>query len=43
MAGWQSSVDGTDPQNSVKQAASPQEPGGLLGLLFEHLRDNPDN
>jgi hypothetical protein len=43
MTGWRSSVDGTDPQNSVKQAASPQEPGGLLGLLLEHLRNNPDN
>ena len=43
MTGWRSSVDGTDPQNSVKQPASPQEPGGLLGLLLEHLRNNPDN
>jgi len=43
MTGWRSSVDGIDPQNSVKQPASPQEPGGLLGLLLEHLRNNPDN
>jgi hypothetical protein len=41
MTGWRSSVDGTDPQNSVQPApAQPQEPGGLLGLLLDHLRNN---
>jgi hypothetical protein len=48
MTGWRSSVDGIDPQRPAQpapplQAASPQEPGGLLGLLLEHLRNNPDN
>ena len=48
IAGWTSSVDGTGPQSSVqpaltKQPASLQEPGGLLGLLLDHLGNNPDN
>jgi hypothetical protein len=49
MTGWRSSVDGIDPQspaqpmlpqNSAQPAPSSQEPGGLLGLLLDHLRNN---
>jgi hypothetical protein len=40
MTGWRSSVDGTDPQNSAQPAPSPQEPGGLQGLMLEYLRNN---
>jgi hypothetical protein len=49
MAGWTSSVDGIDPQRPAQlaplqqptqPAPSPQEPGGLLGLLLDHLRNN---
>jgi hypothetical protein len=43
MADWRSSVNGTDPQNSSQPAVSPQEPGGLPGLLMEYLRNNPNN
>ena len=43
MANWRSSVDSSDPQYSAQPAPSPQQPGGLLGLLLDHLRDNPDN
>jgi hypothetical protein len=41
MAGWRSSVGPTDPQYAA-QPASPQRSGGLLGLLLDHLRDNPN-
>jgi hypothetical protein len=49
MAGWRSSVEGIDPnrsaqpvppQQSGQPAPSPQEPGGLLGLMLEQLRNN---
>jgi hypothetical protein len=40
MTGWRSSVDGADPQNSAQPAPSAQQPGGLLGLLMDHLRNN---
>lgn len=52
MAGWRSSADGFDPQRpaqpappqqSTQPASSPQDPGGLLGLLLDHLRNNPGN
>ena len=43
MANWRSSVDSSDPQYSAQPAPSPQQPGGMLGLLLDHLRDNPDN
>jgi hypothetical protein len=40
MTGWRSSVDSTNPQNSVQPAPTQQqEPGGLLGLLLDHLRN----
>jgi hypothetical protein len=42
MTGWRSSVDPTDPQYATQPAPSPQRPGGLLGLLLDHLRDNPN-
>jgi hypothetical protein len=41
MTSWRSSADTTDPQqNSVQPEPTPQEPGGLLGLLLGHLRNN---
>jgi hypothetical protein len=43
MTDWSSSVDSCDPQYFAQPAPSPQEPGGLLGLLLDHLRDNPNN
>jgi hypothetical protein len=43
MTGWRSSVDSNGPQYSTQPAPSPQQPGGLLGLLLDHLRDNPNN
>jgi hypothetical protein len=42
MTGWRSSADATDPQYAVQPAASAQEPRGLLGLLRESMRDNPE-
>jgi len=49
MAGWRSSMEGVDPerptqpaQQSSQPAPSPQEPGGLLGLMLEHLRTYGD-
>jgi hypothetical protein len=43
MADWRASVNGIDPHNSSQPAVSPQEPGGLPGLLLEYLRNNPNN
>ncbi len=34
MTDWRSSVDSSDPQYSVLSAPSPQQPGGLLGLML---------
>ena len=41
-AGWNSSLADFDPQQQVQPAASPQEPGGLLGLIQDYLRNNPN-
>jgi hypothetical protein len=38
MTGRRSPADGIDPLNSVQPP--PQVPGGLLGLLLDHLRNN---
>jgi hypothetical protein len=52
MAGWRSSVDRFDPQGpaqptppqqTVQPTPSSQEPSGLLGLMLEYLRNNPNN
>ena len=43
MTDWQSPVHSSDPLHSAQPAPSPQQPGGLLGLVLDHLRDNPNN
>ena len=43
MTDWRSSVDPAGPQNSAQTLSSPQDPGGLLGLMQEYLRNNPEN
>jgi hypothetical protein len=40
MAGWSSSVSATNPQQPPQPAASSQQPGELLGLLLDHIRNN---
>ncbi len=40
MSGWRYSVDPTGPQYVAQSSPSPRQPGGLLGLLLDHLRDN---
>jgi hypothetical protein len=41
-AGWNSSLADFNPQQQAQPAASPQEPGGLLGLITDYLRNNPN-
>jgi hypothetical protein len=41
MGDWKSSVKGYSEQ-PAQPATSPQEPGGLLGILQDYLRNNPD-
>jgi hypothetical protein len=43
MTGWPSSANTIDPPYVVQPAPSSDQQGGLLGLLLEHMRDNPDN
>jgi hypothetical protein len=43
MTGWSSSVDPSNPQYLARPAPSPQQPGGLPGLMLDYLRDNPNN
>jgi hypothetical protein len=43
MAGWPSSANAADPPYVEQPAPSSDQPGGLLGLLLDHMRDNPDN
>jgi hypothetical protein len=43
MTDWRSSVDPAGPQNSAPTLSSPRDPGGLLGLMQEYLRNNPEN
>jgi hypothetical protein len=43
MSDWRSSVDSAYPQYAAQPASSPEQPGGLFGLLLDHLRDNPAN
>jgi hypothetical protein len=49
MAGWKPSLEGIEPrqptqaapsQQPVQPTSSPQNSGGLLGLLLDHLRNN---
>jgi hypothetical protein len=40
---WRSSVDPAGPQNPAQTLSSAQDPGGLLGLMQEYLRNNPEN
>jgi hypothetical protein len=42
MAGWDTSLADFDPQQQTQPAASPQEPGGLFGLITDYLRNNPN-
>lgn len=41
IAGWPSSVDPAGPRYAMRLAPSPQQPGGLLGMLLDHLRNDP--
>ncbi len=46
MTGWKSSVEGIDPRWPILPMAPQQpapEPGGLLGLLQDHLRTHGDH
>lgn len=43
MTDWSSSVDPSSPQYFAQPAPSPQQPGGLPGLMLNYLRDNPNN
>jgi hypothetical protein len=42
MDGWHSSLADFDPQQQTQPAASPQESDGLLGLITDYLRNNPN-
>jgi len=41
MGDWKSSAENY-PQQPAQSATSPQAPGGLLGLLQDYMRNNPD-
>ena len=41
MGDWKSSVE-SYPQPPAQPATAPQEPGGLLGLIQDYMRNNPD-
>lgn len=43
MTDWSSSVDPSNPQYFAQPAPSPQQPGGLPGLMLDYLRDNPNH
>ncbi|MGB9113984.1 hypothetical protein [Bradyrhizobium sp.] len=43
IADWTSSVDPAGPQYAARPTSAPEEPGGLLGMLLDHLRNNFDN
>ena len=40
MGGWQSSTSDFNSQQPASPAPSTDEPGGLLGMLLDHLRNN---
>lgn len=41
MGDWKSSAEGYS-QQPAQPATSPQEPGGLLGIIQDYLRNNPE-
>lgn len=43
MAGWTSSVDPSGPQYLPQPTPSPDQPGGLPGMLLDYLRNNLAN
>ena len=42
VGSWSSSVAPTGPLYAAPQASPSDQPGGLLGMLLEHLGDNPN-
>jgi hypothetical protein len=42
VGSWSSSIAPTGPLYTKPPAPASDQPGGLLGMLLEHLRDNPN-